>query len=196
MALIEFPNPATFEIITPVRQGTIHEYFYTGAVTDPVWFSGRHLWRVQLNWGNTTYEIGIKVELEATKLIEAGKGTIRLPIRWDDDSFESTLGSSTVNYSAKTIDFRGAIASKIVYNDNHLPVVQVGRYCLYATQKVGNVMTFVNLPKSGLSGTDVVAQGEGKFMIDINPTNVVPPRTRVISRKLVNIESISFVERP
>ena len=196
MALIEFPNPANFEIIPPVRQGTIHEYFYTGAVTEPVWFAGRHLWRVQLSWGDTTYEIAAKAELEALKLIEAGTGTIRLPIRWNSDGFETTLGTSTVDYSAKTIDFRSAIDSKLVYDDKHLPVVQVGRYCLYAVQKSGSVMTFVNLPKSGLAGTDKVAQGEGKFMIDINPSNVVPPRLRVLSRQRANIERIAFVEKP
>ena len=214
--IIHFPTPAEFIAPPPVRQGVVHQFFYTGNVSDPIFFDTVHLWRISLKWGVTTTQRANQVRDEASKLLEAGKGVVTLYFPYKITSFRETV-KLTVDYKAKTITYPAATFAKVQPD----AVIQVGTYALYPllhdnsfseerfdfnlldedgkplTEEIQNKVKYLNMPASGLlddDGNALVAQGDRFVSIVCRMASAVPPAVTNITRNKARVEDVELIE--
>ena len=214
--IIHFPVPAEFTAPAPSRQGIVHNFYYTGSVSDPVWYDSRYLWRVRLRWGVTSIEIANQVREEASKLIEAGKGIVTLFFPYKVTPFRETV-KITVDYKAKTITFPDSTFAKMEKN----AVVQVGQYALYPLtyekqieeersdfyirdelgrpilEEASTTIKYLNMPLSGLtnaSGQAQISQGDRYIYIAAKSASIQPPEVTHLSRYQARVGDITIIE--
>ena len=139
----DWPQRATHELRRTLYQS---RRVYSGDLTDPVVFGDRPLWNATLDWG---YQPTAKAEKIVAQIGEVAEGESNwLLFKSGEykgkamvDSTWATLVSS-YDADAGTITLKAAP----VYVPGEL--LQVGRYVLRITKKVGAVVTVENFPEA------------------------------------------------
>lgn len=187
---INLPTPTEWFAPPPVRQGVVHEFYYTGNVSEPVWFAGRHLWKIRFRYGIVSTAKAETIRSEVSRLLERGSGNIVLPFAHDGTPFTHNNVAINVNHETRIITFPEPTRSAISRD-----VLQIDRYCLFPDPD-GTPFKYVNVPPALVTGQYSISQGEGRFFIQATMTRAVPPEIAHISRKMARAGDLDFIEVP
>jgi len=193
---IAFPAPREMMAPKPERLGAVHQYYYTGERTKPIFYKGRALWKVRYRYGVQSNKTRRDIELLDALLLRTGQGIIPLYFPFDGHSYSNSV-SFTVDYNAGTIQFSSSVANAL---DIKYPI-QLGRYCLSPISRPTNTkIQFSNLPESGLGSSGRIIQGRGVYNILARKDTIEPVVTHVLSSHpppgAARIEDITFTEVP